>query len=51
MKCEQLSATVPDSAKIVTDQSFDQWSSAGCLTNQNSDVASTPNRILIDPLL
>jgi len=29
------------SAQIVTDQSFDQWPSARCLTNCHSDVAST----------
>jgi len=29
------------SAYIVTDQSFDQLPSAGCLKNHHSDVAST----------
>jgi len=28
-------------ASIVSDQSFDQWPSAGCLTNRYSDVVST----------
>jgi len=28
-------------AQIVTDQSFDQWPSAGCLTNRHSDIVST----------
>ena len=51
IKCfSMLSATVRMtlSALIITDQSVDQWPSAGCLTNCHSDVASTHNYLALN---
>jgi len=56
----KLSVTAPNLCSKqppLHDQSFDQWLSAGCLTNRHSDHQMSPqlinisNVILIDPLL